>query len=97
MYTRFSGRSSPLLFDPEEKTARQNLVLRSALKGKAPVLAINPLESQLTLNQQTPQQDPLLDMPPPPFQNQPQSIIKINHHYPSRTNKTNQINHHHKT
>ncbi|KAF5763587.1 hypothetical protein HanXRQr2_Chr15g0681991 [Helianthus annuus] len=55
MHTRFSGKSSPLLFEPEiEKTARQNLLIRSAVRGKASVLAMNPQENQSTLNQQTP-------------------------------------------
>ncbi|MFS7985331.1 hypothetical protein Hanom_Chr11g00997221 [Helianthus anomalus] len=73
MHTMFSRRSSPLLFDPEiEKTARQNLVLRLALKGKAPISKMNPLENQPNLNQQPPKQEPLPDMPPPPFPPKPQ-------------------------
>ncbi|MFS7985686.1 hypothetical protein Hanom_Chr11g01001471 [Helianthus anomalus] len=45
LHTRFSGKSSPLLFDPEiEKIAFQNLLLRSSLKGKA-ISTMNPLEN----------------------------------------------------
>ncbi|MFS7970144.1 hypothetical protein Hanom_Chr09g00817571 [Helianthus anomalus] len=71
MHSRFSRRSSPLLFDPEiEKTALQNLLLRSALKDKAVESTMNPQENQSNPNQQTPQQEPLPEMPPmppPPF------------------------------
>ncbi|MFS7963039.1 hypothetical protein Hanom_Chr08g00733481 [Helianthus anomalus] len=51
MHTRFSKRSSPLLFDPEiEKTAIHNFLLRSTLKAKASVSTMNPLENQSTPN-----------------------------------------------
>ncbi|MFS7917258.1 hypothetical protein Hanom_Chr03g00186941 [Helianthus anomalus] len=77
MHTWFSERSSPLLFDPEiEKTTRQNLLLRSALKGKAIKSTMNPLENQTNPNQQTPQQDPITEMPPmppPPFTTETQT------------------------
>ncbi|MFS7978673.1 hypothetical protein Hanom_Chr10g00918231 [Helianthus anomalus] len=77
MYTGFSGRSSPLLFDPEiEKTARQNLLLRSALKGKAIETKMNPLDTQSTPKQQTPQQALITEMPPmlpPPFTTETQT------------------------
>ncbi|MFS7949836.1 hypothetical protein Hanom_Chr06g00576281 [Helianthus anomalus] len=71
MRTRFSGRFSPMFFDPEiEKPAHQNPLLRSTLKGKAIESTMNPLENQSTPNQQTPQQAPITKMPPmppPPF------------------------------
>ncbi|MFS8003874.1 hypothetical protein Hanom_Chr13g01218981 [Helianthus anomalus] len=77
MHSRFSGRSSPLLFDPEiERTARQNLLLRSALNGKAIETTMNPSETQSTPKQQTPQQTPITEMPlmpPPPITTEPQT------------------------
>ncbi|MFS7949043.1 hypothetical protein Hanom_Chr06g00566921 [Helianthus anomalus] len=77
MYTRFSGRSSSLLFDPEiEKTAPQNLLRRSALKGKAIQTTMNPSENRSNPNSQTPQQAPITKMPPmppPPFTYEPQN------------------------
>mgnify|MGYP000862438999 CR=1 FL=1 len=67
MHTRFSGKSSPLLFDPEiEKTARQNLLHRSALKGKSTEVNMDPPEVQSTQSQTTQHQEPVSQMPPMP-------------------------------
>ncbi|KAF5757652.1 putative nucleotidyltransferase, Ribonuclease H [Helianthus annuus] len=83
MHTRFSKKSSPLLFDSEiEKTARQNRVLlRSAVKAKAQSSTVaqdleqaaNEMADQEPQNQ-APQNEPIPPIPDPPIpqnQNQP--------------------------
>ncbi|KAJ0578267.1 hypothetical protein HanIR_Chr05g0245431 [Helianthus annuus] len=82
MHTRFSKKSSPLLFDPEiEKTARQNLVLfRSAVKARAQSSTVaqdleqaaNEMADQEPQNQV--QNEPIPPIPDPPIpQNQNQN------------------------
>ncbi|KAJ0476455.1 putative transcription factor interactor and regulator CCHC(Zn) family [Helianthus annuus] len=83
MHTRFSKKSSPLLFDSEiEKTARQNRVLlRSAVKAKAQSSTVaqdleqaaNEMADQEPQNQ-APQNEPIPPIPDPSIpqnQNQP--------------------------
>ena len=79
MHTRFSKKSSPLLFDPEiEKTARQNrVVFRSAVKNQSSssTVAQRIEEAATEMADQDNQNEPIPNQPndliPPALPNQP--------------------------